>query len=629
MRREALACRSDDHSIKMKRSTINKEDTRLLRLLIAVVVVATLYFARIVFIPLALALLLSFLLTPPVSFLEKIRFPRSVAIFLVIIILVGLTGLVGWKTSRQLVELTVQLPTYKETLQEKINVIKGPGTQSFHRASDTVKELEKEIATDSAPSAPGPAKRAPAALGATSSHPMAVEVVSPSNPLEAAQKMLGPVTTAGAIIVFTVFILAGREDLRNRFIRLAGAGRLNILTQAMDDATQRINRYLFLQLLINSGFGLIIGLSLYFIGLPNAALWGLGAAILRFLPYLGPPLAALFPFVLALAVFPGWHQALITAGVFAVLELFVGNVIEPLLYGAHLGLSPLAVLVAAVFWTLIWGFPGLVLSTPLTVCLVVIGRYVPGLNFFNVLFGDQPVLSPHAQYYQRLLAGDQTEAKQVLDQFLKEQSLEGLYSSVLIPALALVEQDRHRNELDDDTQNFIFQSTREIIEELGDNPAATPTPEESVEIFGVDRSAGEIADRLPILCIPARDDADDVVAMILSQLLSQRGNRSQSIPSGTTAEILSQVDELKPECICISALPPFAVGHARGLYAKLKARYPEAAIFVCLWQFDGDAQRAATLLGITKGDGFFTTLPEVLQHFASESARALPIVQQV
>ena len=594
-----------------------------------VVVVATLYFARIVFIPLALALLLSFVLTPPVSFLERIRFPRSVAIFLVIIILVGLTGMIGWKTSRQLVELTDQLPTYKETLQEKINAVKGPGTQSFHRASDTVKELEKEIAADSVPSATALAKRTPPALGSTSSRPMAVEVVSPSNPLEAAQKMLGPVTTAGAIIVFTVFILAGREDLRNRFIRLAGAGRLNIMTQAMDDATQRINRYLFLQLLINSSFGLVIGISLYFIGLPNAALWGLGAAVLRFLPYLGPPLAALLPFVLALAVFPGWHQALLTAGVFAVLELFVGNVIEPLLYGAHLGLSPLAVLVAAVFWTLIWGFPGLVLSTPLTVCLVVIGRYVPGLNFFNVLFGDQPVLSPQAQYYQRLLAGDQSEAKQVLDQFLKEQSLEGLYSSVVIPALALVEQDRHRNELDDDTQNFIFQSTREIIEELGDNPSETPKRGELAAISEEGSTRGEIVGRPVILCVPARDDADDVVATMLSQLLSQRGYRSQSIPMGTTAEILSQVDELRPGCVCISALPPFALGHARGLYAKLKARYPGSTVLVCLWQFDGDAQRAATLLGITKGDGFFNALPQVLEHFASETATALPVVQQV
>ena len=383
--------------------------------------IATLYFARVVFIPLALALLFSFLLAPPVAFLERVKLPRILAIFLVVIILGSLMGLIGWKTSQQFVDLTNQLPSYRNTLQDKIHALKGSNNQSFNKATATVKELENEInAVAPGTSSTDETTKTHVAPGSSPSRPLSVEVVPPINPLESVEYLLGPLATAGVVIIFTVFILVGREDLRNRLIRLAGGGRLNIMTQALDEATQRINRYLFLQLVVNSSYGLLIFTALRFIGIPNAALWGVSAAILRFLPYVGPPMAAVMPIVLSLAVFPGWHEALVTAGLFLVLELLVANVIEPLLYGGHVGLSPLAILVAAVFWTLIWGFPGLVLSTPLTVCLVVIGRYVPSLGFLNVLLGDEPVLSPHAQYYQRLLAADQSEARHILEECLKE-----------------------------------------------------------------------------------------------------------------------------------------------------------------------------------------------------------------
>jgi predicted PurR-regulated permease PerM len=262
------------------------------------------------------------------------------------------------------------------------------------KASDTVHELEKEVAEATPGSSLATDSKKSSAPGSSPSRPMAVEVVPPVNPLESVQNMLGPVFTGGVIAVFTIFILMGREDLRNRFIRLAGGGRLNAMTQALDDATHRINRYLLLELSVNAIYGLIIGTALHFIGIPNASLWGLGATILRFLPYVGPPMAALMPILLSLAVFSGWSHALATVGLFFVLELLVSNIVEPLLYGTHIGLSPLAILVAAIFWTLIWGFPGLVLSTPLTVCLVVMGRYVPSLSFLSILLGDEPVLSP-------------------------------------------------------------------------------------------------------------------------------------------------------------------------------------------------------------------------------------------
>ncbi len=599
----------------LRRASAATESAHLFGLVAAVVVIGTLYFARVVFVPLALALLVSMVLAAPVAFLEKLRMPRSIAIFLVVAVLVGFMGVIGWKTSQQFVDLTDQLPSYRKTLEEKIRSLKGPSTLSLNKASDTVKELSKEInavTPGATPAVSDPKKDS--GPGSTPSRPLAVQLVPPANPLESIQNVAGPVGTAGIVILFAAFILASREDLRDRLIRLmGGGGRLNIMTQALDEATQRINRYLFLQLLVNSGYGVVIFTGLHFIGIPNAALWGLAAAVLRFLPYVGAPLAALMPILLSLAVFPGWRHAAVTAGLFVVLELIVANILEPLLYGAQLGLGPLAILVAAVFWTLIWGFPGLVLSTPLTVCLVVMGRYIPSLGFLSVLLGDEPVLPPHSQYYQRLLGTDQNGARQVLEQQLKDKNLEELYSTVLIPALGLAEQDRHRNDLDEETVNFIYQSTREIVEELGEDISEQDAKGEGIEISGAkwSREAGE-----EVLCIPARDQADDVVAMALAQLLERRGRRAQSIPIGTTAEMVSQVAELKPAFVCISALPPFAVDHARALYAKLRAQSPDLHIAVCLWQFEGDPQKAAIRLKLMKGDGFFTTLPQVLQHLA-------------
>lgn len=419
----------------MKRNAIGRDTSRLFFVVTALLIIAALYFARVVFIPLALAVLLTVLLTPVIAALKKIRIPRILAILLVVLILLSLAGLAGWKTSQQLTELTYQLPAYKKTLEDKIHSIKGPQSKTFEKVSATMKELAKEVFATT-PGSTGPASTNP---GSSASKPMAVEVVPPNNPLQSVEDIMGPLATIGLIVIFTVFMLAGREDLRNRFIRLAGGGQLNLMTQALDEATYRINRYLFLQLAVNTGYGILVGVTLHFIGLPNASLWGVSAGILRFVPYAGPVLAALMPVIFAMALFPGWHEGVETAALFVILEFVVANFIEPLLYGAHVGLSALAILVAAVFWTLIWGFPGLILATPLTVCLVVLGCYVPSLSFLNILLGDEPVMPPRSQLYQRLLAGDQGEARTIMEEFLKDHSLEALYSEVVIPALALAE----------------------------------------------------------------------------------------------------------------------------------------------------------------------------------------------
>ena len=357
----------------------SRESATSLKFIAAILVVATLYFSRMIFIPLVGAALFAFLLTPVVAFLEKLRLPRAVVIFFVILVLIVLAGLLGWNTSRQLSDLSSHLPSYRKTLGENLRAMNGLRSHGLAEASNAVKDLQKQIVG----AQPSTAVRGTAVT--SSSEPVPVQVVPPGAVLDTLEVVVAPLTTAGLVSIFTLFILIGREDIRNRFIRLTGQGNLQVMTQALDDASRRINRYLLLQFLVNSGYGLVIGVVLHFVGIPNASLWGVVAAICRFLPYVGPFVGAAMPFLLSLAVFPEWHHALAVVSLFLVLELIVGNLVEPLLYAAHIGLSPLALLVTAVFWTSIWGLPGLMLSTPLTVCLVIVGRYVPSWRFLSVL----------------------------------------------------------------------------------------------------------------------------------------------------------------------------------------------------------------------------------------------------
>jgi predicted PurR-regulated permease PerM len=604
----------------VKRASTARKNSQLTAVVTGVVVIATLYLAKVVFIPLTLALLLSFLLTPVVTLIEQIKLPRGVAILIVIGALVGVLGILGWKTSQQFVDLTNQIPAYKTALIDKIQSVKGEKGQSLAKASATFRDLENEISKTSSNTLPETkGKPSPSSAAANSpSHPMAVEVVPPANPLDSLESMLGPVATAGIILVFTIFMLLDREDLRDRFMRVAGGGRLTAMTQALDEASRRINRYLLLQMMVNIGYGAIIGTGLYFIGIPNASLWAVAAGLLRFLPYAGPPMAAAMPILLSLAIFSGFRHALETAGLFFVLEVIVSNFLEPLLYGAHVGLSALAILVSAIFWTLIWGIPGLLLSTPLTVFLVVMGHYVPSLAFFNVLLGDEPVLAPHAQFYQRLLAQEPTEARHVLDEFLKtDKSAEELYSTVVIPALSLAEQDRYRDELDDDAQALIYQNVREMIEDLDEAPAEESAQEASDATASVGvAESGE--GRSDVFCVPARDEADDVVALIVAQLLESRSYKAQSLPIGPVSEMLKQVADAKPQIVCISALPPFGVSHARSLYRRLRPLAPNMRIVICLWHLEGDLNKIAGRLRMMRGDLVFSTVPEVLGYVESE-----------
>jgi predicted PurR-regulated permease PerM len=612
----------------VSRPNASKDLFHLLAVVAAVVAIVTLYFARIVLIPFALALLFTFILTPVVKLLERIHFGRIPSAILVVLLSLGACGVVGWTVAKQFSQVVNQLPDYKANIRTKLTSLHWKSPHALDNASQTMTEISKDLATAPTGQRSGDATLTrPTMMRPTpEAKPIPVEVVkSPALPLESMQNVLELLASALIVLVFTIFMLIRREDLRNRLISLAGDGNLRLVTQTLDDASARVSRYLLLQFVVNTCYGIFIGTCLHFIGLPGALLWGVIVGTLRFLPYIGPPLGGIMPLLLSLAVFGGWTRPLIVLSLFVFTELIVSNLVEPFLYGIHTGISSLAILVAAIFWTAIWGPIGLVLSTPLTVCVLVVGRHVPRLRFLQILLGDEPALTPESRFYQRLLAMDHEEARQVLENDLEGKTLEELYDSVLIPALSLAEQDRHQNLLEDANQKFICQSTRELIDEFWE-------PRSEERAVGVDRGGLSIAAAArggpshKVLCVAARDEADEIVAIMLAQVLETAGHQALCIPLGTAAEMLAQVKDERPDVVCISALPPFAIPHARALYAKLRAQDSKLRIVVGLWNSTDDPTKVSRRLGLSEGARAFTTLAELRQTLeGAPDAAPLPV----
>lgn len=591
--------------VRSSNSTTSSKSSIFIALALAI---ATLYFGRQIFIPLALALVLSFLFTPLVGLLEKARLGRVPAVLVVLCLCFALTAGLGWMVAGQLLDITGHIRDYKANIEETFRSLRRPASAALGQASATVRELNKELAT-----APGQTPNDGKGM-ARPARPVPVQVTAPpSNLVEELRALVGPlaapVETAAIVIIFTAFMLIKREDLRNRLIRLGGQGRLTVVTQALDDASRRLSRYLLLQFAVNAGYGTLFGLGLYFTGIPHALLWGILAALLRLVPYVGTLIATAFPVAMALAVFPGWNHALLICGLYLLLELIVGNIIEPWLYGAHTGISSLAILVAAVFWSMLWGPVGLILSTPLTVCLVLLGRYVPQLSFLEVILGDEPALRPEELFYQRLLAMDQDEARNIVEIQLKEKSLESLYETVLIPALRLAEEDRHMDAYGERTSEFISQSTRELIDDLGDRVARQEAENQVKETSA--RSDRRLFDR-EVVCVPARDEADELVGMMFSQVLRQAGYGATYLAIGTVDEMLERVGKGNYRIALVSALPPFAVGQARSLCKRMRARFPDLVIVIGLWEFAGGVLKAQERVGASCAHAVATSLSEGL-----------------
>jgi predicted PurR-regulated permease PerM len=561
------------------------------------IVTAALYLAKGVLVPLTLAVLLSFLLRPVCDWLERHRLGRIPAVLLTAILGFAALGIVAWTAVVQMTDLAPKMPEYQKNIEAKLHSTNDYVSAALSKVTRTAQGMGRNPTQSEQPEE----------QQGRNERPYLVRVISsPSSPLQIFTGLFGTMLevlgSTGIVIVLVVFFLIRRDDLRDRFIRLVGKGHVTVTTQAMEDAAARVSRYLSMQFLLNVGFGIPVAIGLYLIGVPSAVLWGILATALRFIPYIGAWIAAATPIALSLAISTGWVAPILTVGLFVALEIFISNVMEPWLYGKNTGVSPVAVLVAAVFWTWLWGAVGLLLATPLTVCLLVIGRYVPQLSFLDTLLGDEPVFEPKKRVYQRLLAGDQEEAAELIEGYLEHMPLVEVYDTVLIPALASAETHWHHDEINESKHKFIFQSLKETVEELGERHQEMQAKEgaaDKKEAYG-DSSLVGWADssKLCVLCLPARDEADEIAGMMLAQLLAMKGCLVQAISvTALASEMVDLVEQRNADVVCISAMPPAAATHARYLCKRLRGRFPEANLVVGLWNTKGDLTKAKERIG--------------------------------
>ena len=600
--------------------------TWLIRLATFVLIVAVLRAGQDVLIPVVFAALLAFMLSPLVVRLMRWKLPKSLAIIVTVTLAFGVIGSIGWLVVTQARGLVRQLPNYEQNLHKKIADLKKPhGHDSVSRMVGMVENLRREL-KDEVPDKPVTSP------GRNETRPVPVEV-RPIEPtpwqfaIDLVKPFLRPLGVAGIVIVFVVAMLFQREDLRDRLIKLVSGGQLNVATQAVDDAANRVTRYLGMQLVVNASYGVPIGIGLWLIGIPNAPLWGLLATLLRFIPFLGPWIAASFPLALAVAVDPGWNMVLYTGALFVVMELISNNIIEVVLYGASTGISSLALLVAAVFWTWLWGVPGLVLSTPITVCLLVLGNHVPGLSFFQMLLGSEPVLEPPAQLYQRMLSMESEDMLDLAAKYVGEHSVEEFYEEVFAPALLLSEEDRHNGSIAEGRQRFIFQASRDLIEELERQEEIVKEDAESEE----DSAPRKATLPTPpvVLIVPARDEADELVGHMLAHLLRRKKIAAAVNPlANPLDDALTAIDRGPMRAIAISALPPSAIGAARQMCRRVRLRYPKARVVVGVWQPRADLNALRDRISATRPDAAVSTLrsavAELEKLIAGPSRSAAP-----
>jgi predicted PurR-regulated permease PerM len=588
--------------------------------------VGALYLGSEILIPLALAVLLSFTLAPIVIRLRRWglgRIPSVVAV--VLLLFVALLGL-GSVVATQLTDLATNLPTYEWNLRSKIRELRIaiPSGGVIERTSKMFGDLREELQEATQPD--GEEAEAAAAGEEEQVKPVLVQVQTPQpTPLETLRDvglpLVQPVATAGLVLVLVIFMLLQREDLRDRVLRLVGGREVARATEAMDDAAGRISRYLLMQLFINVLYGIPVGIGLYFIGVPNPILWGCLATVLRFIPYLGPVIGALLPISLSFAVAPGWTLPLLTIALFVGLELFSNNVLEPWLYGSSTGLSPVAVLIAAVFWTMLWGPIGLLMSTPLTVCLVVLGRHVPQLGFFDVLLGDEPAFSPDVKFYQRLLARDPEEATEFAEEYLEEAPLDKLYDSVILPALVHAEKDRLRGSLDRATVLEIAEDTIGVVEEL----------EEEHDLLAEQDAEPPAAATGPasILCVGARNGLDEAAAAMLAHLLTRRGAAARTVPrAAISGRNLASLERQSIELVCLSYVNPEATQHAQRMVRRLRQHFgTDVRVLLGMWSADLTANAPQALLQSTGADMVVTSLRQAIRQILEaepEGAEAAP-----
>jgi predicted PurR-regulated permease PerM len=565
-------------NIHWKRNVIIPAGLGFNKFIVIAIVIAILYFSREILVPIALAGLLSFVLAAFVKILQRWHFPRRLAVILTVLGALALTMCLTMMVMVQVNQLAKDLPRYQVTLSEKIHDLRDiVGPSGLLKAPFSfLKNLGKELETPDAASA-SPLSRS------ESAKPIPVEVHQPApgapeTLLAVVQPLLSPLTMTAVVLIFVMFFLFQREDLRDRFIRVAGSGDIERTTAALDDAAGRLGRLLATQLILNAVFGLIIGAGLALIGVPSASLWGLFAMVLRFVPYIGAPLAAVLPLTLAAAVGPDWTMVLWTAALFVIVEPLMAQIIEPFAYGHSAGLSPVAIVVSAAFWTWLWGPIGLLLSTPLTLCLVVLARHVDQLEFIDVMLGDQPALTPQQAAYQRMLTGDPIEAIEQARAFIKEGgTVLDYYEEILTGALKLAQADAEQGRLDNVRLENIVQTVSDLVEDLAENSneasdtkaKRSSSPER--KLVSLTKGFGK-----PVVCVPGLGRLDECAVLVVADALRREGINARVTGAQTTIE----EDEGSSICLCYVE----NVSKSRLDYAvrKLSKKSPAARIVVCL-----------------------------------------------
>ncbi|HEX5236311.1 MAG TPA: AI-2E family transporter [Silvibacterium sp.] len=634
-------------------------------LLLALVLLA-LYFARPVLLPLAMALSVTFLLTPAVMQLERLRVKRIGAVLLVMVMAGMLVGGVGWIVAKQVIGVINDLPNYRDNIHDKFSALHAPTTGPLSRTVKSLHEIGAEINSETGPKpagtqgtagaqatpAPEPRTRRERLLAREEAEkqPVPVREVAPETTAgdmfrQYARPVLEPLGVLLLVIIFSFYMLVKREDLRNRLLLLAGKRQLNQMSQALNEAAARISRYLITNVLLNCGYGVIFAFCLYLLHVPNATLWGALMAILRMIPYAGTLLAGLSTVAFTVAVFPNWWHSLWVLLLFGGLEFFISNFIEPHIYGKRTGISAFALVIMAIVWTIIWGWPGLIVSTPMTVCLIVMGRYLPQMSFLYILLGEEAELSPEAQYYERMLAMDQTEAHEAAESFLKGRQLLELYDRMVLPALELSEQDRHKGALDEVHSRWLYQSTTELIAELTDyepKPEDKPKEEPVTVSESSTATAGDapapaetVAEpepehKSPVVCVPAEDQADEIAGTMLAQLLEWRGHSTMLLgKTALTQEIMERLAEDANTIICISAVPPFAFAQARKMAQALRKSLPKNPIVVGLWGSKDDPEAIRVRFGNARPNAIVKNLAEALKQVRDiDSDAAKPEAEQ-
>ncbi len=579
----------------------------MIGLVTAAVIIAALYYGREILVPLALSVLLGFVLDPLVVRLKRWGLPRAPAVIVVVLFTLSLIGLGGLFLGNQVSTLSAQLPTYQSNITTKLRGLRTdfarPGVfDGVIKTFDTFK-AEVDIAPQAPAAEPGQRRNA-----STVPQRVVVEERAPSAFSQALgwlEASSGPLANAGIVLVFVVLILLDRLDLRDRMLRLWG-GSLHRSTDAMDEAGARISKYLTMQLVVNLSYGVPMGLGLWLIGVPGALLWGAVAAVMRFVPYVGPMISAIFPLVLAFAVDPGWSMVLWTLGLIVVLEMISNNIVEPWLYGASTGLSAISLMVSAIFWTALWGPVGLIMSTPLTVCLLVIGRYLPRLQFLDVLLGSQPALDAPTRVYQRLLADNVEEAIELATEQAVDGKVTPFYAEVGLPVLRMASTD-HASVSTAEHRLRVVRGMESLIEELEEQ---YPLPERH---------------GLPLtVCIGGKWEVDTLAARMLAHSLSLEGQPAEHRPAATmSADYISRLDLADAQTVCLSYFSREPQTQARHFCRRLRRRWPDVKIVLALWNAPAEllGEDACKSLG---ADAVVTSISEAVVRVASFAGAGLP-----